>query len=248
MMKVLLLESSQESSRRLKALCLERKPELESVDVVHTVQDMKELVENKSYDLFFLNLETNREELAEFLKTDIALSTPTIFTSTEQEKILEVFKQSTAGFLSKPIDKDSFYEVVANAKKRIRFCEREKEKGVNHFKEMIEKGEINRIALTTLDGYIIVHYDEIVRCEANGNYTCVYFHDGSFIMLTKTLKHYASKLEPHGFLRIHKTHLVNLKYIRTYVKGKNPYVGLKDGSNVEVSLRKKQLLVEKLYS
>ena len=247
-MKVLLLDSSLKASSRLKALCLERKPELESVDIVHSVVDMKSLLDKETYEFLFLNLETNREEITEFLKTDIAINTPIIFTSTDQEKILEVFDQSTAGFLKKPIEKEDFYEVIANAKKRNKLCKSEGENGLSHFKRMIANGEINRIALTTLDGYIIVHYDEIIRCEANGNYTCVYFHDGSFLMLTKTLKHYASKLEPHGFLRIHKTHLVNLKYIRTYVKGKNPYVSLKDGSNVEVSLRKKQLLVENLYS
>ena len=246
-MKVLILENSEESSNRLSALCLERKPNLKCIDVAHSVQEMKGLLQEEEYSLIFLNLETNREELSKFSKTDIALNTPTIFTSTEQGKILEVFNQSTAGFLKKPVQKEDFFEVIENAKKRKKFC-LEEENEIGHFKQLIEDGEINRIALATLDGYIIVHYDEIIRCEANGNYTCVYFHDGSFLMLTKTLKHYASRLEPHGFFRIHKTNLVNLKYIRTYVKGKNPYVGLKDGTQVEVSLRKKQLLVEKLYS
>ena len=247
-MKVLLLESSLDASNRLKALCLERKPDLERIDITHTVEEMKALLEEESYDLFMLNLETNREDLTAFLESDIAKITPTIFTSTEQEKILEVFKQNTAGFLKKPVEKDDFWEVISNAKKRNKLCKFQTKNDNEHFKQMIKNGDINRIALTTLDGYIIVHYDEIIRCEANGNYTCVYFHDGSFLMLTKTLKHYASQLEPHGFIRIHKTHLVNLKYIRTYVKGKSPYVGLKDGTHVEVSLRKKQLLVEKLYS
>lgn len=247
-MKVLLLESSLESSNTLKALCLERKPDLERIDIAHTVEEMRTFFAEESYDLFILNLETNREALAAFLKSDLAQNTPTIFTSTEQEKILEVFKQNTAGFLNKPVEKDALWEVIDNAKKRNKLCKSKAQNNTAHFKQMINNGGINRIALTTLDGYIIVHYDEIVRCEANGNYTCVYFHDGSFLMLTKTLKHYASKLEPHGFIRIHKTHLVNLKYIRTYVKGKSPYVSLKDGSQVEVSLRKKQLLVEKLYS
>jgi two-component system LytT family response regulator len=247
-MKVLLLESSLESSSRLKALCLERKPDLERLDIAHTVEEMKTWFGKESYDLFILNLETNREDLRTFLKSDLAKNTPIIFTSTEQEKILEVFKQNTAGFLKKPVEKDALWEVIDNAKKRKKLCKFRAKNDTAHFKQMINNGDINRIALTTLDGYIIVHYDEIIRCEANGNYTCVYFHDGSFLMLTKTLKHYASKLEPHGFIRIHKTHLVNHKYIRTYVKGKSPYVSLKDGSHVEVSLRKKQLLVEKLYS
>ena len=115
-----------------------------------------------------------------------------------------------------------------------------------HFKELIEQGHINRIALTTLDVYVIVHYNDIIRCEANGNYTSIYFHDGSFLMLTKTLKHYTARLEPHGFFRVHKTHLVNLNFIRSYIKGKNSFVVLKDGSNIEVSSRKKQVLVEML--
>jgi len=132
---------------------------------------------------------------------------------------------------------------LEKAHKKIKLCN-DREEEYAHFKDLIDSGQINRIALTTLDGFVIVHYSDIIRCEANGNYTSVYFHDGSFLMLTKTLKHYASRLEQNGFFRVHKTHLVNLDYIRSYVKGKNSYVELKDGSNIEVSSRKKQTLVE----
>ncbi len=246
-MKVLILDKSLQYGLKIKGLCLERKPDLEQVDIVGTMDALIELTSKMIYDLFFLNLETEHAKLVAFLETDLAKKTPWIYTSSEKQKILEVFHHNTAGFITKPYDKERFHEVIANAKRLNKICGLEPINKVAHFKGMIEKGIVNRIALATLDGYIIVHFDEIVRCEANGNYTCVYFYDESFLMLTKTLKHYASKLETHGFLRIHKTHLVNLKYVRSYVKGKNPYVVLKDGSNVEVSLRKKQVLVEQLY-
>lgn len=247
-MKVLILDRSAECRGKLKAYCLEYKPDLERVDVVESIDHLMELTESHEYKLFFLNLETDHENLLDFLKTDLGSKTPTVFTSIDKNKILDVFYDKTAGFITKPLTKEKFNETLANAKKRNKIFKEETETEVSHFKEMIKNGVINRIALATLDGYIIVHYNEIIRCEANGNYTCVYFHDGSFLMLTKTLKHYASKLEAHGFLRIHKTHLVNLKYVRSYVKGKSPYVELKDGSNVEVSLRKKQVLVDKLLA
>ncbi len=247
-MKVLILDRSAECGEQLKAYCFDYKPDLEGVDVVESLDHLKELTASHEYKLFFLNLETDHENLVNFLKTDLGSKTPTVFTSIDKNKILDVFYDKTAGFITKPLTKEKFNKALDNAKKRHKICSDAQQNEVSHFKEMIKNGVINRIALATLDGYIIVHYDEIIRCEANGNYTCVYFHDGSFLMLTKTLKHYASKLEDHGFLRIHKTHLVNLKYVRSYVKGKHPYVELKDGSNVEVSLRKKQVLVDKLYA
>jgi len=247
-MKVLILDRSVECVEKLKACCFEYKPDIERIDVVDSMNHIEEYAATHNYKLFFLNLETDHENILEFLKTDLGSNTPTIFTSIDKNKILDVFYEKTAGFITKPLTKEKFNECLTNAKKRNKICRVEPGNEVSHFKEMIKNGVINRIALATLDGYIIVHYDEIIRCEANGNYTCVYFHDGSFLMLTKTLKHYASKLEDHGFLRIHKTHLVNLKYVRSYVKGKHPYVELKDGSNVEVSLRKKQVLVDKLYA
>jgi len=245
-MKILILERESEGADALKALCTKWCPNIEHFDLVQTLDDVLELHTHTDYDVIFLDLESAQDNVFEFLKSDISYKAQIVITTTQEDRIIEAYRHHIAGFLVKPLAEESFSKTMLKIQKVIGTSEGNKKGKYNYFKKLIKKGKLNRIALTTLEGYIIVHYDDIIRCEANGNYTSVYFHDGSFLMLTKTLKHYAEKLEKHGFFRVHKTHLVNLNYVRGYVKGKNSYVELKDGSNIEVSSRKKQLLVEKL--
>jgi two-component system LytT family response regulator len=79
--------------------------------------------------------------------------------------------------------------------------------------------------------------NSITRFEADGNYTWVFFADGSRALQTKTLKYYHELLHGHGFCRIHAKHLVNLEYVNSISKGRGGHVFLNDRSSVQVSYR-----------
>jgi len=243
-MNLLLLEQTPNEALRVKELCGQVCDLEKTFEIVTDFKEMRSLLVSNKYDILILNVDNDPEATLQLLEEGLDNNTSIILTSEENNLMIKVFNHSISGYLSKPFSLELFTSTINRVKKK-HFLRKEKiEEEYGHFKNLIKDGFINRIALTTLDGYVIVHYDDIIRCEANGNYTSVYFNDGSFLMLTKTLKHYASKLEKHGFFRVHKTHLVNLNFIRSYVKGKNSYVELKDGSHIEVSSRKKQNLVE----
>ena len=243
-MKVLILEDSIEDAESIQKLYTSHCSKCNSFDVAHSFIKMHALYSKEDYEVLYLNIDNYTAEIFDFLKSKVKDHTQVVITSKESNLMIEAHKHKIAGYLSKPYNAEQFIKVITRMSRTIEICNPKDEEDYAHFKSLIADGQFNRIALTTLDGYVIVHYDDIVRCEANGNYTSVYFNDGSFLMLTKTLKHYASKLEGHSFFRVHKTHLVNLNYIRSYVKGRNSYVELTDGSNIEVSSRKKQTLVE----
>ena len=245
-MKALILEREEQDTVKLQSLCRENCPGITVLDIAKTLEEVQKRNTENEYEVIFLDLDSTQESVFDFLKSNTSYNTQIVITAKQEEKILEAYEHHIAGFLVKPLEEKKFQKTMKRIRKVIGNCGEADKGKYSYFKDLIQAGKINRIALTTLEGYIIVHYDDIIRCEANGNYTSVYFHDGSFLMLTKTLKHYAEKLEKHGFFRVHKTHLVNLNYIRCYVKGKNSYVELKDGSKIEVSSRKKQHLVEKL--
>ena len=97
---------------------------------------------------------------------------------------------------------------------------------------------VNKLALSTTDGFSFVNYDDIVRCEAEGNYTKVVLNNGEYHLITKTLKHYEDILTPRSFFRVHKSHLINLKYVRRFIRGKRCMVEMTDNELIEVSARK----------
>jgi two-component system LytT family response regulator len=79
--------------------------------------------------------------------------------------------------------------------------------------------------------------DQIIRLEAASNYTYVHFMNHTPILMAKVLHQYEQLLKPFGFIRTHKSHLVNIIYIAEFHH--NGMVLMRDDSKAEVSRRKK---------
>jgi two-component system LytT family response regulator len=91
-----------------------------------------------------------------------------------------------------------------------------------------------------MDGFEIVKVNEIIRCKADNNYTEIYLLNGKTHIISKTLKFYEDLLKEMDFVRVHKTHLVNIQYVKKYTKGKGGFATMQDGAEVEVSSSKKE--------
>ena len=87
---------------------------------------------------------------------------------------------------------------------------------------------------------------DIIRCEASGNYTIFFLNSRSKIIVGKTLKEYEEMLEEHNFFRTHKSHLINLDFMRKYVKGTGGHVIMSDGTEIEVAKRRKESFLDRL--
>jgi len=105
---------------------------------------------------------------------------------------------------------------------------------------LTNKNSFEKIALPTLDGIIFVKVEDIIRCESDNNYTNFFLKSGKKILVSKTLKEYDEMLTPVKFFRIHKSHLINLAYLERYKKGEGGFVIMEDGSELEVSRRRKE--------
>ena len=95
----------------------------------------------------------------------------------------------------------------------------------------------SRLRVATSEGTFFFYPDEIIRLEASSNYTYIYFTNRAKLFTAKVLKDFASMLEPLGFVRTHRTHLVNRLHI-AYVSPDGK-VMMKDSSTAEVSRRLK---------
>ena len=93
-----------------------------------------------------------------------------------------------------------------------------------------------------------IEIDDIIRLESEKNYTDIYLINGKKITSSKTLKYYENLLSEIIFFRIHQKYLVNISFIKKYLKEDGGYVLLKDESKLAVSRRKKEALLNKLTS
>lgn len=242
-MKCLIIDDEPKSQTLLSNLCNEYCPEIEIIGFAGSVNEGIEKIENLNPGLIFLDIHMPVKSgfaLLNYFKDKVDFSV--IFTTAYDEYALEAFKYSVVDYLQKPIDIEDLQNAV---KKAIR----EQNLKSNQISMLLESAladKIQKIALTTIDGYTFVKIENIIRCEAQGNYTYVYLRNGKSVLITKTLKHYEELLMPKGFFRIHKSHLINLQGVRKFLKGKKGMVEMIDGELIEVSNKKREMLIEKL--
>lgn len=100
--------------------------------------------------------------------------------------------------------------------------------------------KIEKIALPSLNGIEFVRIENIVRCESDNNYTNFYLTSGEQIIVSKTLKEFEEMLDNKGFFRTHKSHIINLAFLKKYIKGEGGIAVMEDGSEITVSRRRKE--------
>jgi len=242
-MKCLIIDDEPKSRKVLHSLCKEYCPELEMVGTAASVNEGIEKIETLKPQLVFLDIHMPVKSgfaLLDHYKDNQDFSV--IFTTAYDEYALEAFRYTVVDYLQKPIDIDELQSAV---NKSIKNGILNKEQ-LSTLRGSLLAEKIQKIALTTIDGYTFVKFDKIIRCEAQGNYTSVFLKGGKSVLITKTLKHYEDLLISKGFFRIHKSHLINLSCIRKFIKGKKGMVEMIDGEQIEVSSRKRESLLEKL--
>ena len=230
----------------LHALCNEYCDGLEIIGLANSVSEAKKLIAEKEPDLVFLDIRMPVESGFELLKFyDNDFSFEVIFTTAYDEYAVEAFQFAAIDYLLKPIEIDELIKAVEFVKE-LRSHSPQPEK-FELLQELLAAQKIEKIALTTTDGFTFVNHQDIIRCEAESNYTTVTLMDGNTHLITKTLGHFEKLLFDKDFFRIHKSHVVNLHAVRKFIKSKKGgLVETIDGMKVEVSSRKREELLERL--
>lgn len=114
--------------------------------------------------------------------------------------------------------------------------------------DLIFGGDPFKIAIPTKMGLVMVASKNILRCEANRAYCNFYLVDGKKLVVCKSLKFFEEKLVEWNFFRVHKSNLVNIHHIDKFNRGKLGSIVLTDNSKVQVSIRKKKELLERLLN
>jgi two-component system LytT family response regulator len=119
--------------------------------------------------------------------------------------------------------------------------ERKEEVQFEALQQNINPTQKRRLVLKTQESVHVVDLENIIRCEADRNYTSFFLTGGKKILVSRTLKEYETLLTGHNFLRVQQSHLVNLDYVDRYDKGNGGSVVMKDGSEVPLSPAKRDI-------
>ena len=195
------------------------------------------LLKEMKPDIVFLDIQMRDGSGFDLLEILPQIDFALIFTTSSNEHAIQAFRFSAIDYLLKPIDPEQLMEAVGKAEKMP-------SKRLEVLRSNL--GGTQRLALNSQDKIRIVELEEVVRCESHGSYTMFYTRDGESILVTKTLKEYDLLLSDLGFLRVHQSHLVNMKYIKEFNKADGGQIVLKDRTDIPVSSRKKTVVMRAL--
>lgn len=218
------------------------------VEVIGEAQNSKEAIETiklQKPQLVFLDVEMPFGNAFDVLEGCKDLHFETIFVTAFSEYSLRALNQSAAYYLLKPINIEELIQAVNKVQQQLL-----KQEVFNRNRIIIEnmkeaRPEKQQVILPTMEGFDVVKMEEITRLQGNGNFTDVHLADGSKKMVCRFLKHFAEML-PFPFIRVHRSHIINVNFIRSYHKGAGGYVVMNDGSEVEISPGYKDVFLEVL--
>jgi two-component system LytT family response regulator len=207
------------------------------VQVIGTAQNSKEAIEvlhELQPQLVFLDVEMPFGNAFDVLDGCQDLQFETIFVTAFSEYSLKALNQSAAYYLLKPVSIEELIIAVNKVQQHLQSRQLVDRNRILLENTKESKPEKQQIILPTLDGFDVVKMEDILRLKGNGNFTDVHLTDGSKRMVCRFLKHFTDIL-PLPFVRIHKSHVINIRFVKSYHKGAGGYVMLQDGTEVEVS-------------
>lgn len=203
------------------------------------VQSGIQAIEELKPDIVFLDIQMPDGTGFDVLKAVKEKNFEVIFITAHEEFAIKAIKFSALDYLLKPIDPEELKAAVEKAIKAV--DDKKDESQFEALQNNILPNQKKRLVLKTQESVYVVELHEIIRCEADRNYTSFFLSSGKKILVSKTLKEYETLLSNHNFLRVQQSHLVNLDYVDRYDKGNGGSVVMKDGSEVPLSPAKRDV-------
>lgn len=248
MIKAVLVDDDPNLRKGMKALIEKHDPEIHIVGEAENVADAVSVISNKIPHVVFLDIQlsegTGFDVLEKIASLSGRISFQVVFITAHEQYAIKAFRFSALDFLLKPVDPEELKIVLEKIKHTL-----QRNNEFEHIELLLENirkknGNFKRIALSTSDGIHLFDISKIIRCESADNYTKFFLKNGKSILIARTLKEYEELLSEHGFERIHQSHLINLTYLKSYIRKDGGYVIMADNSHLPISQRKKEHLQE----
>ena len=231
-MKALIVDDERKSRELLEGMLKTFCKDIKEIQLAESVSAARTVLESYKPDVVFLDIEMPNENGMALLANYDIIPFNVVITTAYEKYALEAFYFGACDYLLKPY----------NPERLIKSCERKKQSQEITITNPINNS-LRKITIPTLEGYVIVDIDDIEYCKAEANYTKVFFKSDKSILVSKNLRKFEDILTPYQFLRIHRSYLVNVKYIVAFVKGKAAQVKVSSGTMLEVSANKREELM-----
>ncbi|MEY3399459.1 MAG: hypothetical protein RL220_2053 [Bacteroidota bacterium] len=192
-------------------------------------------------DLIFLDIHmddgTGFDLLEKFRTPEFSV----IFITAYDNHAIRAFRYAAIDYLLKPIDPDELTQAVMKVKRK-----QSNIRNIDYLNEVRQSGVSDRLALSSHDSYTLVKFDQIVRLESDSNYTHFFLTSREKITVPRSLREFEDILPAARFFRTHQSHIINLSFVKKFIKEDGGYVLMEDGSQVLVARRRKDDFIKLL--
>lgn len=244
MIKAIIVDDEVHCLDTLSILLKEYCPEVHILDECRSAKTAFEAIERLKPSLVFLDIEMPAMNGFELLEQFGEIPFAVIFTTSYDQYAIKAIRFSALDYLLKPIDPKELIAAVHKVEVQKQLPAAEQfEMLLNQVQH--KESSFKKIAVPTSEGFELIPVDEILRCEADDNYTHFFLKSKNKIVACRTLKEVEEQLQDFShFVRIHHSHVVNINEVTKYVRGEGGYVIMSDGSSVNVSRSRKETLLK----
>ncbi len=246
MIRVVIIDDEENSRETLRGKLDLFCPEVEVAGEAGTVKDGLNAITKVNPDAVFLDIQLAGEsgfDILEEIRDNDEIHPEIIFVTAHNEFAIKAIKFSALDYLLKPIDPEELVKAVRKVEEAKGLPK--KATNINVLVENIRQASDSpkKIVVPTSDGMHVIKLSDIIRLESSSNYTTFHLNNQKSLLASKTLKEFDNMLSGYNFQRIHKSHLVNMNYLKRYVQTDGGYLILEDGSKIPVANRKKEQLL-----
>jgi two-component system LytT family response regulator len=211
------------------------------------VNEAIELLENNKPDLVFMDVRLADGTSFDVLKKLSARDFVLIMVTAYDSYALDAIKFSAIDYLLKPLGIPEFEEALSRARENLALKTQTNTVDMLLYNLQQQNKLDKKIGIASVNGYEFVDTKDIIWCGSEGNYTTFHLTNKSKIISSRSLGFYEELLSASHFCRIHHSVLVNLQLVKSYVKGKGGSVVMADGTNLEISQRRKVDFLAKFH-
>lgn len=246
-MQAVIIDDEQNNIDNLRILLSNYCPQVQTVATALNASEGAQAIHLHHPDLVFLDIQMPEQSGFDMLRSLPSTDFEIIFVTAYDQYGIQAVKFAAIDYLLKPIKPGELITAVNKAGEKNR--QKKQNAQLANLIELLQRQqqkEDHRIALPTSKETRFVPVKEIIRCESDNNYTTFHLLNKEKLLVSKPIYEYEELLVPYGFIRCHQSHLVNKKYIKSWVKEDGGYLLLDDQSLIPVSRQKKDFVKEQL--
>ena len=247
MIKAIIVEDEERSRKVLKSLINGNFQDINIIAEADDVETGIQILQTYKPDLVFLDIQLKSGTGFEILEKLNPIESHVIFTTAYDNYALKAFKYSAVDYLLKPIILQELEEAIRKFRVTEEIFLRKHKIDVLLSNLNKKPSEPPTIMVSNVSSYEFIKVDQIVRCEAEGSYCKIFLKDGTTHMVSKVIKEFEALLSQYSFFRVHQSHLININFVKKYIKGDNILV-MRDGKNISIARRRKEDFFAKMNS